>query len=69
MATGPELQAANNLGQEHRSTETGPSFAGFLGSLMSLGCLGGESDYNPPSDPELKEAYDAGYRNATSPQS
>lgn len=61
------LTAANNQGQNDGSLDRGSSasFGDFLGSLISLGSLGSSSHYDPPSDPDEKAAYDAGYNNST----
>jgi hypothetical protein len=59
------ITEANDQGQRDGSIDrnSSSSFADFVGSLISFGFLGPSSHYDPPSDPDEKEAYDSGYRN------
>ncbi len=59
------ITEANNQGQGDRVKDdnTPSTSAGFVASLLSFGFLGDTVHYNPPADPEEREAYDAGYKN------
>lgn len=64
MSNEDRITEANNQGQADAASADSTSFADFLGGLMTLGGAGNNQNYNPPSDPDEKAAYDAGYDNA-----
>ena len=67
--TSQELQDAHNRGEQDHASVPVPSFLdlaiGGVVALCTCGIAGLDTGYHAPDDPELREAYDKGWRNVT----
>ena len=63
MVREDELTEENNRGQEDRARYEDALQADPTGLETVMRQIATDDFYNPPDDPELKEAYDAGFHN------
>jgi len=64
MANSKDLEYYHNKGEEDAAKPSPPTIS-ILGELVGMGLgITKTGNYDPPSDPEEKEAYDKGWENA-----